>query len=711
MKTGTITISFKHYWHCGTGQAGEGDLDLLPILEECELPFVPGRTLRGRIKQAGREAEVRENSLMRLFGIGDARSLEETGQFEVTSAFMTGELAEANRKHFEISGNPKPEIAALFAEVASTAMEDGVAKDKSLRRVRYVIPMTLTAQFNLKDDSLEDDLRTCAAHLKAIGKGKRDGFGWCHVSIETETMAPIPESPSMVLDLEANATGTVFEVDIELLDQVVLSATSATTGGHRSLDYIPGSALMGVAARTLFDSKGDEAAEMLAQGKISFGNAYPVIEDAVGCPLPLSWHYPKGAEWKSDNGGLSKDIHNLAKASDGLNKHQPVQIRDGYFEAEHGYYIPVPKSYSLKTAVSDQEEDYEAAEESELFGYEAIRAGSRFRTRVEVSEDESGETAKLIHDQFHTKTVRLGRSKGTEYGRASCRVRPAEDSSIEGDPNSLIFLAESDLALVDSNGFPRLQPEPSDFGLAKDWILQESKCFIRTRRYSLWNSKRGGPDMERQVIVKGSVIVFENKQGEEAHQPKTRIGVGQSEGLGRVLVNPSFLMTECPSFREKEPTPSAETPGTEDDYKEPFSQFVTARHNEMQLDIQAASIARTWIQKWKQTRSEILTRPTQWGRLDDAARLSTTVSILKTKLGTVNPDGDNQNTIFGSGRMSEKWKKAKNQDVGSLARAILDSINSEYERNPESDRLILAAFREAVHQMAADARRKKENSK
>ena len=55
MKYGLITIHFKHYWHCGSGQAGEGDVDLLPVIEPCGLPYVPARALRGRLKWAARE--------------------------------------------------------------------------------------------------------------------------------------------------------------------------------------------------------------------------------------------------------------------------------------------------------------------------------------------------------------------------------------------------------------------------------------------------------------------------------------------------------------------------------------------------------------------------------------------------------------------------------------------------------------------------------
>ena len=39
-----------------------------------------------------------------------------------------------------------------------------------------------------------------------------------------------------------------FAFEIELLDDLVISARSATTGGHQTLDYIPGQTLLGACA-------------------------------------------------------------------------------------------------------------------------------------------------------------------------------------------------------------------------------------------------------------------------------------------------------------------------------------------------------------------------------------------------------------------------------------------------------------------------------
>lgn len=39
---------------------------------------------------------------------------------------------------------------------------------------------------------------------------------------------------------------------LTLIDELVLSERSATLGGHRGLDYIPGAALLGAAAQRLY---------------------------------------------------------------------------------------------------------------------------------------------------------------------------------------------------------------------------------------------------------------------------------------------------------------------------------------------------------------------------------------------------------------------------------------------------------------------------
>jgi CRISPR-associated protein Csx10 len=702
----TLTVDFEHYWHCGSGQAGEGDIDLMPRTEDCGLPFVPGRTLLGRLKWAARELGWPETEIIGFFSKGDA-ALDHFKRLHIEHATMQDEFAKEVRAHYQKHRHIPPEVTALFREIASTAMQNGVALDKSLRRVRYAVPVKLEAEVELLDEADYEKFRACAEAVRAIGKGKHDGFGWSRIEVEDPpriTSVHTDQDSKSNKAEEKNAVTRFFDVTLTLLDDVVFSASSATVGGHETLDYAPGSALMGAAARRIFDEgkRETEGALDLAKGRISFGNGYPLGGLGAGLPMPLSLHYEKGQAWVSGGAIHSDKVTNLAYvlyADSSLNGKQPVQLRTGYLCEHSGTYIHTETTHSLRTAISTDLTHYETAAEEELFGYAAIVKGTRLRSRIEINHKdttEAGKLAQVLVETFGGKIIRLGRSKGAEFGRARCAIEEvSDDTSCAEIKGVCIVLAESDLALLDGNGFPRFEPSAADLGLPADWKLVREKTFLRTRRYALWNAKRGGSDLERQVISKGSVFVFSGSGTATPDKVKTRIGLGQGEGLGRLRVQPVFLASEQPWFaKPPEQTKEATKPSSELLIPKPkfgnaeFTTWVLDRHNEQTLDVRAYKMAVDWTKSWQKHPTKVHT--SQWMRLDEAARLSANVEDLINRL----------DTLFGHGRRAkEKWCRLDRRTGKSLADAVLASLEKGND-----DRLTLATFRAAVHRMPANAR-------
>lgn len=701
MKHGTLTCTFEHYWHCGSGQAGDGDVDAVPVTEDCGLPFVPGRAIRGRLKWAAREAGWDNCRIQALFGTPDASNLDSMGRLRVASGFMQGPFAKQAIRSYKRDGRIDPQVTALFEDIASTALKDGVADDRTLRRVRYAVPVKVKAEVSLEEHESActwDDLRALADRIRAIGKGKHDGFGWCAVALS--------EPHDAVLKPDKPADAATYDLEIELLDDVVLSATSATVGGHRTLDYVPGSALMGSCARHLFFSCGEEkAATALLTGAVSFGNGTPAESDNATLPVPFSWHHAKGEPGIEDGTVKKEKVTDLAALSYadsalGRNGKQPVQMREGWLDTVTGRIAAVKRTETLKTAIDEKLENYETAAEGQLYGYEAIKKGAWFTSRIEVTGSET-EFCEALRVAFDGTTIRLGRSKGTEFGRARCALRSAGDhaapttATVNGP---VTLLVESDLALLDANGFPKLTPAPEHFGLKPEegWVLCRDHSYLRHRRYSLWNAKRGGSDVERQVISKGSVIVFRNSSPEKSATVNLRVGLGRAEGLGRVRLAESWLKGEHPAFPPLVPPKEGEVREGENSGTntgtDAFSKWVAARHEEQQFDLQANRLGKKWADEWRKAarKNKASLSPSQWGRLDQAARAFENKGPLVAALGQPEP---NQNTIFGHGRKQKEWGKG-------VACAVLRSLADE-----ANDRLALAAFRAACHDIAAKQRR------
>lgn len=51
-KTINITIRFFSQWHCGSGTSAGADVDELVVKDKNGMPYIPGKTLKGLIREA-----------------------------------------------------------------------------------------------------------------------------------------------------------------------------------------------------------------------------------------------------------------------------------------------------------------------------------------------------------------------------------------------------------------------------------------------------------------------------------------------------------------------------------------------------------------------------------------------------------------------------------------------------------------------------------
>ncbi len=351
-------------------------------------------------------------------------------------------------------------------------------------------------------------------------------------------------------------------LDLELLEDAVFSARSATEGGHESLDRIPGATLLGAAAARLYDDLGDAAFTAFHSGRVRFGDGLPLSETGeVGYPVPRCWHHPKTLSPGVTGRLLARRITNFLHA-DGLVGHaeaQPKQLRDGY-ATESGRWLKPRHDLRIKTAI---EASTGRAAEGQLFGYDALHRGQRFRAFLEADEAVEADLLERIAEAL-TGEVLLGRSRSAEYGRTRI-TRTEAELPRSGDPagDRLTLWLLADLALVDAYGQPTLQPEPGHFGVDDGEVLWD-RTFLRARRYSPWNAKRGGHDRERLVLEAGGVITLKAPKGYDREGLIARLGRGvglyREAGLGRLWPDPPLLAGRQPEFAPARAAPRAPAP-------------------------------------------------------------------------------------------------------------------------------------------------------
>jgi hypothetical protein len=355
-------------------------------------------------------------------------------------------------------------------------------------------------------------------------------------------------------------------LEIELLDDCVFSASSATAGGHESLDRVPGSALLGAAASTLYASLSrDEAFTVFHSGQVRFLDGMPLNGSRAAWPVPIAWHERKDRPALDGNGRLEgAHVMNYRVGRWGAGV-QPKQLRRGYIGAD-GRLVQPRRHHRMKTAIDPQTG---RAQESALFGYDVLERGQRFVVRVEADETVDPDLFGRVVDALVADgRILLGRSRSAEFGRARVSPRAGVDVPARAEPqetDSLTLWLLSDTALCDSFGRPTTSPDPVALGLDAGARVDHERSFIRTRRYSPWNAARGGFDSERQVCSAGSVISFrlpEPLSHAQRCELARGIGLHREAGLGQVAVNPSLLDGEHPTFTPTE-TASRREPAAE----------------------------------------------------------------------------------------------------------------------------------------------------
>jgi hypothetical protein len=219
-------------------------------------------------------------------------------------------------------------------------------------------------------------------------------------------------------------------------------------------------------------------------------------------------------------------------------------------------------------------------------------------------------------------TVRVGRSRSAEYGLLATEKIRSQVALPQPDTGSnLIIYCVSDLALSDSaNGSPVLAPAGSYFGVPVA-CLQEEQSYLRIRRYAPFNGKRRRFDVERQVIAKGSVLVFKTdsaltKDELDALQARLERGVGlyRQDGLGQVLVNPPFLSDFKFTAAAPQPVPVLETP-VQDEIP-PLAAWLQTRARARDEEQEVIRQVHEWI---KDLTKENCPKNSQWGQLREFA--------------------------------------------------------------------------------------------
>lgn len=455
-----------------------------------------------------------------------------------------------------------------------------------------------------------------------------------------------------------------INLECELLSDIIISQKAATEGNHTTLDFIPGSNFLGICAKKLYNQLDSQKSFLFFHTNyVKFGDAQPYNSESETRALkaPLSMFYNKFSErdiylWDSSLKVVSPDI-------------QLKQVRGGYYFFDESKKIGIKAniltSFSIKSAY---DEEKRKSKDTMLFGYEALRKGSKWNFGIVFDDTKvTPKDAELIKNSI-LGLQNIGKSKSAQYGLVKITEIKTPVKTITHNSNDgyLFLYAESRLMFLDEYGIPTFTPKAEDFGFSGYDICYENTQ-IRTFQYAPYNTKRGSRDSDRCGIEKGSVICLksiEKEMPQKASIQETIIYVGcyQNEGFGKILINPSFLerkdltsgkalfdlMSELDSF------PKSIQKATKSDKKDEaeiaFLSFLEEKRKSWDIERDAIKVANTYIENNK-NKFKGDQFASQWGNIRKIVQNVKSADEFRRCLF------DNQIGYLCHGIASEEWAK------------------------------------------------------
>lgn len=345
----------------------------------------------------------------------------------------------------------------------------------------------------------------------------------------------------------------VLDYKITLLSPTIITSYSSDENMVRTLDYIPGSSILGLFAskyirqQRITDAHEDETFyNWFLRGDINFLNGYVLIEDRYGTvdtlPIPLFIQKEKTGD---------KILNILLYNS----KKQQMKSLNGYghFDCTLIKRLEPKKRINFHHARSSRLKG--ASDDGDIFNYEYLVPDQLFKGHIYGDK----EVLLRFKDMFGTRIPgRLGRSKGAEYGQVEIELMDIYELEFDkGALNNCLWEKEKGIFItfispcIILNGFGTSDPSlynlkchlEKAFGDDAEFTIEGSKIkpiFIENY-LAVWNMKR---PME-QAIDCGSTIKLkfnDSVEYEDAIKVLSRLeekGLGErkNEGFGQIKIN------------------------------------------------------------------------------------------------------------------------------------------------------------------------------
>jgi len=189
-----LKIKLLSHWSAGSGRSRGADADELVIKDKYGLPYLPGRTVKGLLREAMQTCEdagqVPEGTTHYLFGTPSIQGNpagSKPGMLQFRNATLPAE--EKNYLKNKVHSVDNNLIDAMYDIISFTKLDDeGIAQDKTLRTIELTIPLELETKISWKGPAADPNwisyLQKACTLLRGLGAHRNRGFGRCLVTIQ-----------------------------------------------------------------------------------------------------------------------------------------------------------------------------------------------------------------------------------------------------------------------------------------------------------------------------------------------------------------------------------------------------------------------------------------------------------------------------------------------------------------------------------------------
>ena len=313
----------------------------------------------------------------------------------------------------------------------------------------------------------------------------------------------------------------IIRLDLTLEEPTAITDGSAEAAGHRSLDWIPGTSILGSIVPVLgIKPTDDDFRRVFLSTEVRFLDAVPAVGGVRTRARPLSIAFPK----RSNEAPIDRAA---APAPEG-----------SYDRARVGFMLEDPTaSLGPDRIIRDHvgiDPATRTAAQGVLFAYEAMAAGTTLVSYV-LCEDST--LASLMVKKLNAAgRLRIGRSRQGGYGRvnlvASLVSGTPETESTATDRPTRLVLASDYCPGLGQAAFPGLESELSSHG------IRVMKAWCDTRVVRGFRGIWGLPRPPIEVLRRGSVLLVETDKPVANTVRDFGLGRRRNEGFGRIAFDP-----------------------------------------------------------------------------------------------------------------------------------------------------------------------------